>query len=435
MFIKRFAEKELLTWKNRLNRKPLILKGARQVGKTRLIKEFGKTHFADIAYFNFDEEPDLKAFFLTTKDVNRIIEQLSMIRGEPIRKHETLLVFDEIQECVDAINFLKYIAENAPEFAVIAAGSLLGVSMGKMNSFPVGKVEFLDLYPIQFAEYLFSYQPNLYEYIEQLSGEEPIPALFFNQIREQFVVFTQFGGMPEVLQHYVAQMNAAESEMILKNLLLSYNYDFSKHAEIKDVPRIHLIWESLPSQLAKENKKFMYQHIKEGARARDYEDAINWLVRSGLVYKIHLNKTPRLPISAYDDLSAFKLYGLDIGIIRSLAHLPRLSFIELHQLFVEFKGSLAENYVLQSLLAQGFDLPRYWSSSGKAEVDFIIQHKTEIIPIEVKSGSNVKAKSLMEYEKAYNPSRMIRFSALNIQRQGKLVNLPIFLADWVLKWV
>lgn len=435
MYIKRFAQEELIRWKKRPNRKPLIIKGARQVGKTRLIKEFGKSYFADVSYFNFDEEPELKKLFETTKDVNRIIDLLSLLRGKPIQKEETLIVFDEIQECTDAINFLKYINENAPEYALIAAGSLLGVSMGRMKSFPVGKVEFLELYPIQFSEYLYTVHPNLFDFINQININEPIPEIFFNLINEQFILFTQFGGMPEVLNHYLTYKNADESEIVLKNLLTTYAYDFSKYAETKDIPRIHLLWESLPSQLSKENKKFVYQQVKEGARAREYEDALNWLIRSGLVYKISLNKSPKLPLSAYDDLNAFKLYCLDIGLIRQLSRLPRLSFLELNQIFVEFKGSLAENYVLQSLLAQGFDIPRYWSSSGKAEVDFIIQHKTEIIPIEVKSGNNVKSKSLAEYDKLYKPETLIRFSVLNLQKQARLMNFPLFLSDWLHQWI
>ncbi|TNE74341.1 ATP-binding protein [bacterium] len=429
--MKRFAEKELISWKADPYRKPLILNGARQVGKTSLLKHFGQNHFKNTAYFNFEQEPQLAELFEKTKDANRIFEQLSIITGKEIQKRETLIVLDEIQECIPALSFLKYVQEQANEFVVVAAGSLLGVSMGKMSTFPVGKVDFISLYPIQFAEFLAFYKPKLFSFIEAFDFKEKLPELLFSQIQEVFVLYSQFGGMPEILEFYSSTLDAEKAEHMLRNLLATYAMDFSKHADTKDIPRIHLIWESLPSQLAKENKKFLYQYVKEGARAREFEDALNWLNRSGLVHKVYLNKSPRLPLSAYDELSTFKIYGLDIGLIRSLARLPRRSFLEPHQLFMEFKGSLAENYVLQSLVAQGFDSPRYWTSNGKAELDFIIQNGEKIIPIEVKSGINVRSRSLSEYQKIYEPEKAIRFSLQNIQHQENLVNIPIFLADWL----
>lgn len=429
MFFIRDLESKLHAWKNRDNRKPLIIKGARQVGKTSLIKSFGKKVYESVAYFNFDEQTDLKQFFEVTKDPYRLIQNLSLVHGQTIQPHSTLVVFDEIQECKPALNSLKYFNEKAPEYDIICAGSLLGITLGNQASFPVGKVEFLDAFPLTFLEFLQKADATLYEFLKTVTKLEPIPDLFFNALKEKFKMYFISGGMPEAAKILLEELDLERTQNVLSDILQAYELDFSKHTESKDIPKIGYIWDSIPSQLSKENKKFLYQVIKTGARAREYEDALLWLIQAGLVYKVSRNNKPNLPLSAYDDLSAFKIYFLDVGLLRRKSELDPIAFKEGNRLFTEFKGAFSENYILQALLPQLDVIPRYWTSNGRAEVDFLIQYKNEIIPVEVKSDVNIRSKSLAYYSQEHKPKVKIRFSLKNLEINQGLLNIPLFLAD------
>ena len=425
----RIIHKELVNWKNKPNRKPLLVQGARQVGKTYAIKAFGKSDFSQCIYLNFDENPEYKDFFKNTKEVTRIITNIELAFGVKIEPENTLLFFDEIQECNEALNTLKYFYENHPEYYVCCAGSLLGVALSRGNSFPVGKVDFCTMYPLTFEEFLQATDLKLFTYYQKIERIEPIPSLFFNQLEEKFKIYILTGGMPEAILTYTTTKNTEQVQTVLQNILRAYALDFSKYSSNKDVVKILHIWNSIPSQLAKENKKFLYQTVKSGARAREYEDALNWLVNAGLVYKIYRSNKPAFPVSAYDDLNAFKIYLLDVGLLRRFANLDPSIVLNGHSLYSEFKGSLTENYVLQSLLNQTEELPRYWTSENTAEVDFMLPYKNEIIPIEVKSGENVKSKSLSIYRKNYEPRISLRFSLKNLNFDDGLLNIPLFLVD------
>lgn len=425
----RIIHKELVNWKNKPNRKPLLVQGARQVGKTYAIKAFGKSDFSQCIYLNFDENPEYKDFFKNTKEVSRIITNIELAFGVKIEPENTLLFFDEIQECNEALNTLKYFYENHPEYYVCCAGSLLGVALSRGNSFPVGKVDFCTMYPLTFEEFLQATDLKLFTYYQKIERIEPIPSLFFNQLEEKFKIYILTGGMPEAILTYTTTKNTEQVQTVLQNILRAYSLDFSKYSSNKDVVKILHIWNSIPSQLAKENKKFLYQTVKSGARAREYEDALNWLVNAGLVYKIYRSNKPAFPVSAYDDLNAFKIYLLDVGLLRRFANLDPSIVLNGHSLYSAFKGSLTENYVLQSLLNQTEELPRYWTSENTAEVDFMLPYKNEIIPIEVKSGENVKSKSLSIYRKNYEPRISLRFSLKNLNFDDGLLNIPLFLVD------
>lgn len=435
MIIERDIIINLISWKNSAKRKPLILQGARQVGKTWIMKDFGARYFDDIAYFNFDEQVELKKYFEQTKDVERLLQHLSFATGKPIIPQKTLLIFDEIQECNAALNSLKYFNENAPEYAIICAGSLLGVALSRGASFPVGKIDFLTLYPISFKEFLKAADSRLFEYLNSKNDFDEIPEFLFNQIVERFKMYFITGGMPEAIVEYLDTKDSSKTQVVLQNILNSYQLDFSKHTDNHLVPKIMYIWNSIPSQLARENKKFIYQVVKPGARAREYEDALLWLTNAGLTYRIHCITKPALPLSAYDDLSAFKIYISDVGLLRRLSALDPMAFIEGNRLFTEFKGALTENYILQSLTLQFEQKPRYWSSGNKAEVDFIIQYKNDIIPIEVKSDENVKSRSLTVYNDLYQPKLRIRFSLRNLKKDDNLMNIPLFMADFSAKLI
>lgn len=433
MQIERTVQKKLSAWKIDANRKPLVLQGARQVGKTWLLKHFGATEFDNVAYFNFEEQPDLKQFFENTKDIQRIVQNLSLVHGLPIEPQKTLIIFDEIQECNEALNTLKYFYENAPEYAVTSAGSLLGVAMSKGNSFPVGKVDFLQVNPISFSEFLSADDPMLFAYIESIDKLEPIPDIFFNPLVDKLKKFFICGGMPEAVVTLLEQEDIGKTQQVLQNIINAYALDFSKYAESKDVPKINHLWSSIPSQLARDNKKFLYQSVRTGARSREYEDALLWLSHAGLVHRVFKITKPGLPVSAYDDLSAFKLYLIDVGLLRRLSLLDPIAVREGNRLFTEFKGALTENYVLQHLVKNFEVQPRYWTSGNQAEVDFIIQVKNEIIPMEVKSDENVRSKSLSIYNGLYEPSIRVRYSLRNLKKDDGLINIPLFLVDYTEK--
>lgn len=424
---------ELIHWKESRYRKPLILKGARQVGKTWVLKEFGKRWYENVAYFNFDEHEEYKQFFETTKDVQRILQNLMMVSGQKIDPETTLIIFDEIQECPNALSTLKYFCENAPDYHVASAGSLLGIALSKPVSFPVGKVDFLELGPMTFTEFLMANgDVNLAEYLDGVDDLEPLPDAFFNPLYEKLKMYFVTGGMPESVNSWTKERDIELMQGVLLNILGAYERDFAKHPEPKDFPKISMIWKSIPSQLSRENKKFIYKVVKDGARAREYEDALQWLCEAGLTYKIYRSSAPGLPISAYDDISAFKLYMVDVGLLRRLALLAPSAFAEGARLFVEFKGALSENYVQQALKSQFEAMPRYWATDHpRYEVDFMIQRENDIMPVEVKSEDNVESKSLKHYKEKFGkkvPIR-VRFSLKNLKLNGDLLNIPLFMAD------
>lgn len=431
--MERLIIKKLLAWKNSKYRKPLILKGVRQVGKTWLLKEFGKRYYENTAYFNFDENEEYKQFFETTKDVERILQNLTLASGQKITPESTLIIFDEVQESPKVINAMKYFCENAPQYHVACAGSLLGIALAKPASFPVGKVDFLEVNPMSFTEFLLANgDANLVEYLQSVDVLEPLPDAFFNPLYEKLKMYYVTGGMPEAVEMWTKERSVDLMQAALSNILAAYERDFAKHPDVKEFPKISLLWKSIPSQLARENKKFIYKVVKEGARAREYEDALQWLVDAGLVKKIYRSTAPGLPIAAYDDVSAFKIYLADVGLLRRLALLAPTAFGEGNRLFTEFKGALSENYVLEAISPQFEAVPRYWSQSNPPyEVDFIIQRENDIIPVEVKAEANTEARSLKKYKEKFGDKikLRVRFSLDNLKLNGDLLNIPLFLAD------
>ncbi len=431
--MERLIIKKLLAWKNSKYRKPLILKGVRQVGKTWLLKEFGKRYYENTAYFNFDENEEYKQFFETTKDVERILQNLTLASGQKITPENTLIIFDEVQESPKVINAMKYFCENAPQYHVACAGSLLGIALAKPASFPVGKVDFLEVNPMSFTEFLLANgDANLVEYLQSVDVLEPLPDAFFNPLYEKLKMYYVTGGMPEAVEMWTKERSVDLMQAALSNILAAYERDFAKHPDVKEFPKISMLWKSIPSQLARENKKFIYKVVKEGARAREYEDALQWLVDAGLVKKIYRSTSPGLPIAAYDDVSAFKIYLADVGLLRRLALLAPTAFGEGNRLFTEFKGALSENYVLEAISPQFEAVPRYWSQSNPPyEVDFIIQRENDIIPVEVKAEANTEARSLKKYKEKFGDKvkLRVRFSLDNLKLNGDLLNIPLFLAD------
>lgn len=431
--MERFILKQLLNWKNSPYRKPLILKGVRQVGKTWVLKEFGRRYYENTAYFNFDENEEYKQFFETTKDVNRILQNLMLVSGQKILQEKTLIIFDEVQDCPEVINCMKYFCENAPGYHVACAGSLLGIALAKPSSFPVGKVNFMQIDPMTFTEFLMANgDENLVDYLKTVDILEPIPNAFFNPLYEKLKMYYVTGGMPESVLMWTNARDVSAMQKALFDIIGAYERDFAKHPNVSEFPKVSMIWKSIPSQLARENKKFIYKAVKEGARAREYEDALQWLVDARLVHKVYRSTAPSLPVSAYDDLSAFKIYLVDVGLLRRLAMLAPTAFGEGNRLFTEFKGALTENYVLQTLLTQFEVVPRYWSQSNPPyEIDFLIQRDNDIFPIEVKSETNTTSKSLKKFKELFGDKvkLRIRFSLDNLKLDGDVLNIPLFMAD------
>ncbi|MDR2162699.1 MAG: ATP-binding protein [Clostridiales Family XIII bacterium] len=431
--MKRIIEQRLLEWKEDTKRKPLILRGVRQCGKTWALKDFGARHYENTVYISFDENPEYCDFFAGPKDPSRILSNLSLYTKQPIHPGKTLLIFDEIQDCPNALGSLKYFHENHQGHHVACAGSLLGISIAGGSSFPVGKVDFLPVSPMTFTEFLMALgEDGMLEYIGDIDRIEPIPEPFFNLLHDRLKLYFVTGGMPEAVAEWIDRTDPGKLEQVIRNIITSYSIDFIKHLTPTMSRRVSRAWESLPSQLSKENKKFQYKLVKNGANARDYEEAIDWLTNVNLVHRVKRCTAPGLPISAYEDESSFKLYAADVGILRSLASLDPSVFGEGHRLFTEFKGALSENYVLQALSA-AYDTPmHYWTKLKPAyEVDFILQHRNEIIPIEVKAGTDNKGKSIAFYGKTYaekTPLR-VRFSTMNLHIKDDLLNIPLFLAD------
>lgn len=431
--MERFILKKLLAWKESPYRKPLILKGVRQVGKTWILKEFGRRYYENTAYFNFDENEEYKQFFETTKDVERILQNLVMASGQQIVPEKTLIIFDEVQDCPKVINAMKYFCENAPQYHVACAGSLLGIALAKPSSFPVGKVNFMQIDPMTFSEFLLANgDGNLVDYMNALHSIEPIPDAFFNPLYEKLKMYYVTGGMPESVLMWTEARDISAMQHVLSDIIGAYERDFAKHPNTKEFPKISMIWQSIPSQLARENKKFIYKVVKEGARAREYEDALQWLVDARLVHKVYRSTAPKLPMSAYDDISAFKIYLVDVGLLRRLAQLAPTAFGDGNRLFTEFKGALTENFVLQSLMTQFEVAPRYWSQTNPSyEVDFLVQRENDIIPIEVKAETNTSSRSLKKFKELFSDmiKLRVRFSLDNLKLDDDVLNIPLFMID------
>lgn len=422
----RYKFEELKKWKNSNTRKPLIIRGARQVGKTWLMKEFGNKEYEKCAYINFDDNSRMLQLFSGDFDIDRIIQGLKIEAGVNIEPENTLIIFDEIQETPKAVTALKYFYENANQYHIIAAGSLLGVAMHEGISFPVGKVDFLDLYPLNFFEFLKALgEDEIVKLIEENNID--LINVFSDKLKLYLKQYLFIGGMPEVVETYVQSKDFKEVRRKQQLLLDAYEQDFSKHAPNSIVPRIRQLWNNIPTQLAKENKKFIYGLVKQGARAREYELALSWLIDCGLVYQVNRVNTCKVPLSAYQDFSAFKLYLLDVGLLCAMTKLDAISIIEGNEIFVEFKGSLTEQYVLTELKTNTTSPIFYWTSeSGTAEVDYIIQLGKNNIPIEVKSNENLQAKSLKSFIEKYKTNINVRTSMSNYREDDKITNIPLY---------
>ena len=427
--MRRFALEKLKKWKDSESRKPLIIRGARQVGKTWLMKEFGRECFENVAYVNFDSNVRMKGVFEGQIDIERIILAIEIETGVTIERENTLLIFDEIQEVPRALSSLKYFYENAPEYAIVAAGSLLGVAMHKKTSFPVGKVDFMDWYPFNFQEFLCALGEERYVDILQGKDTDMINTFkdkYIDRLREYYYV----GGMPEVVQTYVDTRNFKKVRELQKNLINYYQQDFSKHAEMNLVTRLNLVWNSIPMQLAKQNKKYIYGQVREGARAKDFELAIQWLLDCGLIHKVQRINKPSLPLKAYMDLNAFKVFLLDIGLLIAMTDLDVKVILEGNKIFTEFKGALTEQYVLQQLISENGVMPYYYSATNsQGEIDFVVQGKTSVIPIEVKAEENLRAKSLKAFCDKYNPKFAVRTSMSDYRKQDWMTNIPLYNID------
>ena len=423
--MKRNAIEDLIKWKSSEERKPMVLKGARQVGKTWLMKEFGKNYYSSYVYFNFDEEDELKSIFEVNKNPYRIIELLSMIAGEKIIPGETLIIFDEVQECPEALNSLKYFKEKANDYHVIAAGSLLGTLLAKPKSYPVGMVNLLDIFPLTFDEFLEAIDEPLYAYYCSIEKEQHIEEIFHNRLLEAYNYYLIIGGMPECVTSWVKYKDPARIARIQRELIEVYENDFSKHNGKVNSGRILMVFRSIASQLAKPNEKFMYGAVREGGRARDFEEAIEWLVSAGMINRVYNVSKMEHPLSAFDKLDNFKLFVFDTGLLKHMAGLDNSAILLKND--YQFKGPLTENYVLQQLRGQ-FDIePRYYSDKN-SEIDFIIQHGTEIIPIETKGGEDKSAPSFKRYIIEKKPEQAIRFSKRGYLKNGLITNMPLYLA-------
>lgn len=428
--MKRNIFNKLIAWKAGSSRKPLVLLGARQVGKTFSLKQFGDQCFSQMLYLNLEAEPQVHQLFLGSLNPHNIIKNLEIYYNITIDAKNTLIIFDEIQESPDALISLKYFCELAPEYFVAAAGSLLGLKTKRSKGFPVGKVDFLSLYPLSFFEYLEALGENkLVTYLQSIKSAEPLPQPLHEQALTHFKIYMYVGGMPEAVKKYVECRNIVEIRSIQDNIIKAYEFDFAKHAPSELITRISEVWHSLPRNLAKENKKFIFSAIREGARAREYDAAIQWLIDAKLIYRSINIATPKLPLPAYGDRSAFKLYVNDVGLLGALSNLNGRAIIQGNDLFAEYKGALTENVVANILAVQDDDRLYYWTSGNTAEIDFIIQKNSELYPIEVKSGQSTKMKSLHLYDERYHPSELLRASPMNLKHDGRIRNIPLYLME------
>ena len=424
--MERKALQKMEEWKNSSHRKPLVLKGARQVGKTWLMKEFGRRKYKKTFYFSFDKEESLHEIFKVNKEPHRIIEILGTIRGDKILPEEDLIIFDEVQECPEALNSLKYFNEEANEYHIVAAGSLLGTLLAKPMSYPVGKVNLLDIYPMDFEEFLNAVEPVLFNYIEETPPAE-ILKIQHDRLIEQYRNYLIVGGMPDCVCSWMTEKNSGVVLQIQNELLALYENDISKYNGKVNAGRILLVMRSIISQLSKKNEKFVYGCVKSGARAREFEEAIEWLVSAGIVIRIYDVTKPEHPLNVFEDFSSFKLFYFDVGLAKCAAGVSNEAII-LNSDF-QFKGALTENYCLQQLRGQFDVAPHYYSPSRNYEVDFLLQNETQIIPVECKAGGNVASASFKRYRREENPDCAIRFSALEYKEQEDMINVPLYLAD------
>ena len=418
----------LQAWRDSEYRKPLVLRGARQTGKTYILQELGEREYRKCHYFNFEEDSRLGSLFTGNLDTGRIIRDLSLYRQTDIRRGEDLVIFDEVQEDNAALNSLKYFNEHDNDYHIAAAGSLLGVRMSKPKSFPVGKVDFLDLYPLSFYEFLDAVGQHRYRaYLESIDEIAPIPEALHSELTSLLQRYYLVGGMPEAVSRHAADPGGGDYRVVQKAILDSYTLDFAKHAPSSDIPKLSLVWESLPSQLARENHKFLFSVIKKGARAREYENALTWLAHAGLIHRSTLVTSPKVPLKAYRDVSNFKIYACDVGLLGALADVPAQAVQSDLSILTEYHGAFVENYVAQHLSAMmGIDL-HYWKNVGRAaEIDFLVSHGSVILPIEAKSGVNIRSKSLAFYSSKYQPSLAIRTSLRNLKIDRRVLNVPLY---------
>jgi predicted AAA+ superfamily ATPase len=426
--MRRLSIEDLIAWKNKENRLPLILKGARQVGKTWILKEFGRVAFEDVLYINFENAPGLKESFDGDISPQRILDLLGALHGKRIQPQKTLMIFDEVQEIPRALTALKYFAENAPEYAICCAGSLLGVALHSGTSFPVGKVDFLVLQPFNFEEFLLANNEDMIIEFVQRDEIREIPKAIVEKFTDYLKLYFVVGGMPAAVASWIDTRDFSVVERRQLDILETYENDFSKHAPKNIVPKLRYLWSSIPSQLAKENKKFIYGLVREGARARDYEEAMLWLLDSGLLRRVGRITKAATPLKAYEDLKAFKLYHLDVGLLRVMSELSPDAILDGIKIFEEFKGALTEQYVLSELSGNAFIRNiYYWTSDATAEVDFVFADNRNIYPLEVKASENLQARSLKVYREKYNPKLAIRTSLSNLRLDEGLLNIPLFM--------
>ena len=427
----RIAIEKLLKWKQNKRRKPLIIEGARQVGKTWLMKEFGRQAYADTVYINFDSNSRMAELFASDLDTDRLIMGLELYAGRKIDPNNALLIFDEVQEVPRALASLKYFYENAPQYHIVCAGSLLGIALRQGTSFPVGKVDFLKLYPLSFKEFLMATDKE--RFAELLDKQDFDMVTRFKQTYIDALKYYYFvGGMPEAVQSFAENKDFNEVREIQKRILAAYEQDFSKHAPNEIVPRLRMLWNSIPSQLAKENKKFIYGLVREGSRAKEYETAIMWLSDCGLVHKVSRVNAAGIPLRAYEDLKAFKLFVVDVGLLGCMAGLRQRTLLDGNDLLVEFKGALTEQYVCQQLKTiEGLDVYYYTNDRGSCEVDFVVDTGEQIVPIEVKAEVNLRAKSLKTYQEKFSPEISVRTSMSDYKKEEWLVNLPLYAIDQI----
>ena len=429
----RKAIEDLHKWKNKENKKPLIIRGARQVGKTWLMKEFGNIAYTDTVYINFENNPQMAGLFAADMKIDRIITGIEIYNGRKIDPQNTLLIFDEIQEVPAALTSLKYFNENAPQYQIVCAGSLLGVALHPGTSFPVGKVEFLDLYPLSLTEFMLAMQKGQFADLLK-NGDLDMATTFKQEYVDLLKHYYYVGGMPEAVQNFAENRDFNSVRDIQQRILTAYEQDFSKHAPSGEVPRIRMLWNSIPSQLTKENKKFIYGLIKEGARAKDYEMSMLWLTDCGLVHKVQRATKPNLPLKAYEDLKAFKLFLVDVGLLSCQVRLGQTVLLEGDRLFNEFKGALTEQYVLQQLKTVQELGTYYWTNDrGSAEIDFLLDTGTEVIPVEVKAEKNLKAKSLKTYCEKFKPKTAVRTSMSDYKKEDWLTNIPLWAIEIIAK--
>ena len=425
--MKRDIYQGLTSWKKSDNRKPLILQGARQVGKTYILKEFGRNEYEDIAYFNFEENPDLNEFFKGKLSPEKIVEKLSIYREKNILPEKTLIIFDEVQKSPETLTSLKYFQEEAGQYHIAAAGSLLGIRIGRYAAFPVGKVNFLNLYPLSFGEYLDGIgKSGLRRMLQTAAAPAPFETAFHDELLENLRLYYFIGGMPEAIAQYKQDKDLNKVRTIQNEIITAYLMDITKHTTKPESIKIAGVWNSIPGQLAKENKKFKFSEISGNARARDYNESIQWLAQAGLVYKCFSIKTPKLPLSGYCDENIFKLYLLDTGLLGSMLGLSQKTIVEGNRLFSEYNGAFTENYAAQELIANGHKDLYYWANASSAEVDFVIPYNEEIFPLEVKAGTSREKKSLAVFGERYS-SRILSMATLrNFKQDGKVCNYPLY---------